>query len=158
VSLGSAWTPFAVTLSVPSIAGKVGGLNGDSSLGISFWTSAGSDFNAQSNSLGLQTIGVDLWGIHIKLGTHTVDAVNLYKQPELGPELARCQRYFYRVSAQVPAGSSFGITCPRKVTMRTTPTYFGGGSGFSAANNNAETAVLFQTTNATQVLSLDAEL
>ena len=44
-------------------------------------------------SLGLQTIGVDLWGIHIKQGTHTTSAVDLYRQPELGPELARCQRY-----------------------------------------------------------------
>ena len=94
VPLTGSWAPFAVTFSVPSITGKTLGTNGNDRLLLIFWTSAGSDFNARSNSLGLQTIGVDLWGIHIKVGTHTTAAVDLYKQPELGPELVRCQRYY----------------------------------------------------------------
>jgi hypothetical protein len=94
VTLTSSFAPFAVTIAVPSIAGKTLGTNGNDLLQINFWTSAGSDYNARTNSLGLQTIGVDLWGVHIKVGTHTTAAVDLYKQPELGPELARCQRYY----------------------------------------------------------------
>jgi hypothetical protein len=94
ITLTSGWEPFAVVINVPSIAGKTLGTNGNDHLGLNFWTSAGSDFNARTNSLGIQTIGVDLWGIHIKLGVHTADATALYKQPELGPELARCQRYY----------------------------------------------------------------
>jgi hypothetical protein len=93
VTLTSSWAPFALTFSIPSITGKTLGTNGNDYLQIDFWTSAGSDFNARTNSLGLQTIGVDLWGVHIKIGTHTTAATDLYKQPELGPELARCQRY-----------------------------------------------------------------
>ena len=93
VSLTGSWAAFAVTMTVPSIAGKTLGSNNNDFFGINFWTSAGSDFNARANSLGIQTIGVDLWGVHIKLGTHTTTAVDLYKAPELGPELARCQRY-----------------------------------------------------------------
>ena len=81
-------------LTVPSITGKTLGTNGNDFFALNFWTSAGSDYNARSNSLGLQTIGVDLWGVHIKVGTHTTAATDLYKQPELGPELARCQRYY----------------------------------------------------------------
>lgn len=99
VSLTSSWSPFALTFSIPSISGKTLGTNNNDYLGIIFWTSAGSAFNARTNSLGLQTIGVDLWGIHIKQGTHTTSAVDLYRQPELGPELARCYRYFQQTAA-----------------------------------------------------------
>jgi hypothetical protein len=94
ITLTTSWTPFAAVITVPSITGKTLGTNGNDSLCINFWTSAGSDFNARTNSLGLQTIGVDLWGIHIKRGTHTAAATDFYKAPELGPELARCQRYY----------------------------------------------------------------
>jgi hypothetical protein len=94
VTLTGSWAPFAVTIAVPSIAGRTLGTNGNDRLDLVFWTSAGSDFNSRTNSLGLQTIGVDLWGIHIKLGTHTTAAVEMYRQPELGPELARCQRFY----------------------------------------------------------------
>jgi hypothetical protein len=94
VTLTSSFAPFALTFSVPSISGKTLGTNGDDYLALNIWTSAGSTLNARTNSLGLQTIGVDLWGVHIKVGTHTTAATDLYKQPELGPELARCQRYY----------------------------------------------------------------
>jgi hypothetical protein len=133
ITLTSDWEPFAAVLTVPSIAGKTIGTNGNDHLGLNFWTSAGSDFNARTNSLGIQTIGVDLWGIHIKLGVHTADATALYKQPELGPELARCQRYYQVVKGSKLLGVTYtpnGDTrCPiRLVTsMRTTPsvTYTG---------------------------------
>ena len=93
VTLSTSWQPFAATISVSSVTGKTLGTNGNSSLSLGFSTSGG--------VLGsLQTIGVDLWGIHIKVGTHTADATALYKQPELGPELARCQRYYQKSYSQ----------------------------------------------------------
>jgi hypothetical protein len=99
ITLTTSWAPFAAVITVPSITGKTIGTDGNDFLALAFWTSAGSDYNARTNSLGLQTIGVDLWGVHIKVGTHTTAATDLYKQPELGPELARCQRYFLRLNA-----------------------------------------------------------
>lgn len=99
ITLTNSFAPFAVTINVPSVTSRVLGTNGDDYLGLIFWTSAGADFNARTNSLGLQTIGVDLWGIHIRLGTHTVSAVDQYRQPEFGPELVRCQRYYEIVEA-----------------------------------------------------------
>ena len=127
ITLTSDWEPFAAVMTVPSVAGKTLGTNGNDYLSINFWTSAGSDFNARTNSLGLQTIGVDLWGIHIKLGVHTADATALYKQPELGPELARCQRYFQSLSASwLDTASAInqysGGSIPMLSPMRTTPT------------------------------------
>ena len=138
VTLTGSWAPFAVTMTIPSVAGKTLGTSGNDQLTISFFTSAGSDFNTNSGSLGLQTIGVDLWGIHIKLGTHTADATALYKQPELGPELARCQRYcvvmggenIYEVAAYGAATSSTvwngAVAMPQK--LRTVPSLSAGGS------------------------------
>jgi hypothetical protein len=99
VTLTGSFAPFAVTLTVPSITGKTLGTSGSDKFSLVFWASSGSDYNARNNSLGLQTIGVDLWGVHIKVGTHTTAATDLYKQPEMGPELARCQRYYERVDS-----------------------------------------------------------
>ena len=172
VTLTGSWAPFAVTLSVPSITGKTLGTDGNDFLAIRFWTSAGSDFNANTNSLGLQTIGVDLWGIHIKLGTHTTAATALYKQPELGPELARCQRY-YEILPIAPAG--FGILgCYYaasdwrahwlfKQPKRTVPTVNAGTWGAStpsASYPSLYMVVYYGTTSyfSTSALTADAEL
>jgi hypothetical protein len=151
VTLTSSWAAFAVTISVPSISGKTLGTNGNDLLGLRFWVSAGSDYNVETNSLGLQTIGVDLWGIHIKQGTHTTSAVDLYRQPELGPELARCQRYYYKWGNTgfhyVPMfgdGQLYRIHNQEfPVTMRSTPSssvagVAGGGGTFAAAMPQVE--------------------
>jgi hypothetical protein len=124
VTLSGSYAPFAVTMSVPSISGKTLGTNNNDFLQLSIWTSAGSDYNARTNSLGLQTIGVDLWGVHIKVGTHTTAATDLYKQPELGPELARCQRYFQQtvgVTGSAVSTTNINILCPLTTTMRAAP-------------------------------------
>ena len=149
VTLTSSFAPFALTFSIPSIAGKTLGTNNNDYVAFSFWTSAGSNFNARTNSLGLQTIGVDLWGVHIKVGTHTTAAVDLYKQPEIGPEFARCQRYFYRtaengsiptsimtmsVESNVGGVGFAGGGCPHPTTMRAVPTVtLGSGVRFYSA-------------------------
>jgi hypothetical protein len=126
VTLTSSYAPFAVTIAVPSIAGKTLGTDNNDYLRLTFWTSAGSDFNARSDSLGLQTIGVDLWGVHIKVGTHTTAATDLYKQPELGPELARCQRYYELFGqsgvGRATAATSCDMTFNFSVAKRATPT------------------------------------
>lgn len=109
VTLTGSWAPFALTFAVPSITGKTLGTNNNDYTNVVFWTSGGSDYNARTNSLGLQTIGVDLWGIHIKQGTHTTSAVDLYCQPELGPELARCQRYYERITETNTTETMIGI-------------------------------------------------
>jgi hypothetical protein len=133
VTLTGSFAPFALTFAIPSVSGKTLGTNNNDYIVLNIWTSAGSDYNVGSNSLGLQTIGVDLWGIHIKQGTHTTSAVDLYRQPELGPELARCQRYYqiYTTSGSVgpvllvrtsTGSNDYSGNLVFPVTMRTTPT------------------------------------
>lgn len=121
ITLTNSFAPFAVTINVPSITSRVLGTNGDDYLGLIFWTSAGADFNSRSGSLGLQTIGVDLWGIHIRLGTHTTAAVDLYRAPELGPEEARCQRYF-QSRRFVLASTAFGGSSGGALAQLSLPT------------------------------------
>jgi hypothetical protein len=125
ITLTTSWEPFAAVLTVPSIAGKTVGTDGNDRFSLTFWTSAGSDFNARTNSLGIQTIGVDLWGIHIKRGTHTAAATDFYKAPELGPELARCQRYFcagiIRVNSHITSSSTYSAQLVYPVQMRIIP-------------------------------------
>jgi hypothetical protein len=126
ITLTSSWAPFAAVLTVPSISGKTLGTNNNDYLKLSFWTSAGSTYNARTNSLGLQTIGVDLWGVHIKVGTHTTAACDLYKQPELGPELVRCRRYFRLSPTGIPLtvntnNTYMGVSIPFDQPMRGTP-------------------------------------
>jgi hypothetical protein len=143
---------------VTSITGKTLGTNGNDFLAVNFWTSAGSDFNARTNSLGLQTIGVDLWGVHIKVGTHTTAATDLYKQPELGPELARCQRYYQLIAstAGVLAGRASGTTgaiygVPLTVPMRGNPSannptmIFYGATAFGTSSGGTNTLVAYST-------------
>lgn len=147
VTLTGSFAPFAAVITVPSITGKTLGTNANDYFSFNIWTSAGSDYNARTNSLGLQTIGVDLWGIHIKVGTHTTAATDLYKQPEYGTELARCQRYCSVVTASAQSASTGFTLSPwfAPVTMRTTPVLT-----VTSAGTIANTTILADTvTNAT---------
>ena len=170
VTLTSSWAAFAVTIAIPSITGKTIGNDNNDYLGLNFWTSAGSDFNARTNSLGLQTIGVDLWGVHIKVGTHTTAATDLYKQPELGPELARCQRYFEVLPLQANlstnlisslyTGTIHWAKWDYRVTKRA-PATLAGGNGFSAGWSSESAAYFNNNSSAwtsTAVLTADSEL
>lgn len=106
VVLSTEWAPFAAVINVPSITGKTLGTNLNDWLGIFFWTSAGTDWNARTNGLGLQNIAVDLWGIHIRQGTWTAAATADYRPRDPGTELALCQRYFQRWDFSAALGSA----------------------------------------------------
>ena len=126
VTLTGSWAPFAAVITVPSVTGKTLGTNGNDTLGVNFWTSAGSDLNARTNSLGLQTIGVDLWGIHIRVGTWTAADAALYRPRDPGTELALCQRYYEQIYScvignAVGATALVGQTTTFSVVKRATP-------------------------------------
>lgn len=127
VTLTGSFAPFAVVVSVPSVTGKTLGTNNNDYLLANFFTSAGSDFNSSANSLGLQTIGVDLWGIHIRQGTWTAADADLYRPRDPGTELALCRRYcnvgtlIYQVSYST-TGNAIAATTSLGVPMRIAPT------------------------------------
>ena len=76
-----------------------------------------------------------------------------------GTELALCQRYYYASSVYIPNTTAFPYTnYTYKVSMRTSPTIAGGGSGFTASPASTEGFSAGQTSGATQNLTYSAEL
>ena len=151
VNLGvtGTWAPFAVVMAVPTVFGKTLGTDGNDRFLISFWTSAGSNWNARSNSLGLQTIGVDLWGIHIRQGTWTAAATADYRPRDPGTELALCQRYYEVINGQATgtayAATSIDGAMSFAVTKRAVPAMalVGHGAWFAANVQGTLTSTAF---------------
>lgn len=91
VTLSTSWTRYSITTTIPSINGKtIGTTANTSSLGLNFWTSAGSDFNSRTGSLGIQNNTFDFWGVQVERGTIATP----FEQRPIGTELALCQRYY----------------------------------------------------------------
>ena len=142
VALTTSWSPFAVVMAIPSVSGKTLGSGNNDYLALNFWTSAGSDWNARTNSLGLQTIGVDLWGIHIRVGTWTAADAALYRPRDPGTELALCQRYYCTAYANNRFAASGGsqlsdVSVYWPVTMRATAPTVTFVSGSAPTNGTA---------------------
>lgn len=125
VTLTTSWAPFAATFALPTMAGKTLGTDGNSYLAIVLDASDG------SLALGVQTIEVDRWGIHMRLGTvAAADAVS-YVAPSRHETLAACQRYFAAGTTGGPTNAdtlfnagavATGPFTAFPVTMRTAPT------------------------------------
>lgn len=121
VTLTGSWAPFAVTFVMPSVSGKTLGTDGNDFLNLSFDTSTG------TSPLGIQTIGVDLWGIHIRVGIFTTADVAAYVAPSVEDTLRQCQRYYevssVHIVAYAPvAGVLAGYGTNFAVTKRAPPT------------------------------------
>ena len=162
VALTTSWAPFAVVMAIPSVTGKTLGSNGNDHLALNFWTSAGSDYNARTNSLGLQTIGVDLWGIHIRVGTWTADDAALYRPRDPGTELALCQRYYELFSASAATNGSLVNGYSFAVTKRAVPSLTVMAGALNGSTWQADTNRFVQINNASGATGVgfgcDAEL
>ena len=129
VTLSTSWARYSVTVAVPSISGKtIGTTANTSSLGIDFWTSSGSTYNARSGSLGIQNNTFHFWGVQVERGS----VATPFEQRPIQTELALCQRYYWRHTG-VSGGPYFGggtsdassgiyITVQHPVPMRVPPT------------------------------------
>jgi hypothetical protein len=128
VTLSTSWARYSVTISVPSISGKTLGTANNDFLGVTFWTSAGSDYNSLTNSLGLQNNTFDIWGVQLEAGAVATPFTTA--TGTLAGELAACQRYYYRATSTTsPYGffgngvgyttGELGIALTHPVTMRT---------------------------------------
>lgn len=128
-TLSTSWTRYSITGTVPSISGKTIGTT--DYLALRMWVSAGTDFNSNTGSIGVQNNTFDIWGVQAEAGS--VATAFQTATGTLAGELAACQRYYYRIAATTaytqftnfaPAYSTTNATMmfPTKVTMRTTPT------------------------------------
>jgi hypothetical protein len=99
----TSWARYSFTFNIPSISGKTLGTDNNDYLGMFIATSAGSDFNARTNSLGIQSATIDFWGVQLEAGS-TASPFQTATGTIQG-ELAACQRYYQRVTA----GGAYGI-------------------------------------------------
>jgi hypothetical protein len=106
ITLSTSWTRYTMTISVPSISGKTIGTTVNTSyLELDIWGSAGSNFNARTNSLGNQNNTFDFWGIQMEKGSIATP----FEQRPIGTELALCQRYYCRLTEPIGGNASMSL-------------------------------------------------
>jgi len=92
VTLSTSWERYSITYAMPSVSGKT---IGDSSYVVArIWVSAGSDFNAATNTLGIQNNTFEFWGVQLEAGSQMTPFQTA--TGTIQGELAACQRYYYR--------------------------------------------------------------
>jgi hypothetical protein len=126
-TLSTSWARYSLTVAVPSISGKTIGTNNNDALLLTMWTSAGSDLNARTGSLGLQNNTFDIWGVQIEAGSTATSFQTATGTIE--GELSACQRYLPAISGlnnsfQGMATSTTQVYAPVifAVTPRVAPT------------------------------------
>ena len=92
-------TRYSLTFSLPSIAGKTLGTNGNSFTGLNLYFSGATDQNATNGSVGVQTGFFYLWGVQVEIGS----VATPLEKPDPQVDLANCQR-FYQAATFTYAG------------------------------------------------------
>lgn len=120
------WAPFSMIVDVPALtASQTLGTN--SWLNIRFFLSAGSNFNSETNNLGLQTISVDFADLELKeILPGYGDQFPGFERIPREIELLRCQRYyeaaFYEVGGYAAASNYISGRVWLKAQKRIVPT------------------------------------
>ena len=92
-AITSTWKYFTTTVLLPSVSGKTIGSNNDDYLQINMWLSAGSSYNARTNSLGQQSGTFDIANVQLEAGPQATP----FEYRPIGTELALCQRYYQKL-------------------------------------------------------------
>ena len=135
-AITTSWVRYSYTIAVPSLSGKTIGTDNNSFITLGIYVSAGSNFNARTGTLGIQSNTFEIWGIQAEYGSKmTPFQTASGGSPQA--ELAMCQRYYVRLGAAngllTTAYATYGngyttsttnatIAIPLPVTMRIAPT------------------------------------
>ena len=98
-TLTTSWARYSATFAIPSISGKTIGTNNNDYLGLYLWVSAGTDFNAYTDSMGIQNNTFDIWGVQVEAGSVATPFTTA--TGSIQGELAACQRYYQNTGANV---------------------------------------------------------
>jgi hypothetical protein len=152
ISLTTSWNRYSLSFNIPSIAGKTIGTNNNDRLALFLLTSAGSDFDSVTSSLGIQSTSVDIWGVQLESGS--VATPFKRNANSLQGELAACQRYYYQLGSGTgnvdmltralnysSATSLVIVQIPYPVTMRANPSLVAWGDIDDGANKSFDTVV-----------------
>ena len=132
VTISTSWVRYSLTVNVPSISGKTIGNDNNDALIPKLYFSAGTDFNARTGSLGIQSNTFDIWGVQAEYGAKMTPFQTASGNSIQG-ELAMCQRYFNRIGGTANgypttggvttgSGQDFRIPISFPSTMRIAPT------------------------------------
>jgi hypothetical protein len=114
VTLSTSWARYSVTGTIPSVSGKT--IGAGSSVRLALWVSAGTDFNARTGSLGIQTNTFGFWGVQWEQGSVATPFTTA--TGTLQGELAACQRYYVRYTCESVA--PYAVFAPSGMTASTT--------------------------------------
>ena len=132
VTLTTSFQRYSLTGTIDSIAGKTLGTNNDDSFAVKLFFSAGSDFNARTGTLGIQSNTFDIWGVQLEAGSTATPFRR--NANSLQGELAACQRYYVRQTSALSGYARFStvggansatlcfVPVPVPVQLRTKPT------------------------------------
>jgi len=140
-AITTSWARYSFNIAVPSISGKTIGTANDSNLTLGIYVSAGTNFNARTGSLGIQSNTFDIWGVQVEYGSKATPFQTASGgSPQA--ELAMCQRYYettydigtapatatetgsygFCVGTNTVAATYFTYANAYKITKRATPT------------------------------------
>jgi hypothetical protein len=137
ISLSTSWQRFSFTVDLPSISGKTLGTDGNDYLGVNVWFDAGSDYNAQTDSLGNQSGTFEISQAQLEKGAIATEFENrpnfiekllCYPFCWVGAGTGNGYGHFYASSGDVQmyaCGGMFPVQMRSMPTMTyiTTPSY-----------------------------------
>jgi hypothetical protein len=85
---------YSLTFAVPSVTGKTIGSASNDYLQVTVWLSAGTDYAARTNSIGLQNATFQFTDVQLEVGDKATPFERLNPQAQL----AWCHRYYYRMN------------------------------------------------------------
>jgi hypothetical protein len=122
VTLSTTWTRYSVSATIPVVTGKTISTGNDSSTALTFWISAGSNFNARTGSVGSQSYTLKLANIMVEESSTTAGP---FRSIDLGGDLLACKRYYqvgtWSMATYGTAGSTQQAMRGLPVTLRAAP-------------------------------------
>jgi hypothetical protein len=127
IAITTSWQKYTVTVTLPSIAGKTVANGSTSCVFVTFWMSAGSSFNARTDSLGKINGTVDLSRVQLERGSFSTPfETRLYQV-----ELSMCLRYYEIMWGTATTNNGAWFWMKWNTLKRSTPaiSFMSGGTG-----------------------------